>query len=1221
MRIHPNSSILKVRMQTVRDSCRSIRNRFRLSSENVALSGEFDETTFEPCTSEESEFLIQIGFHSSEIKIKTSVSVIRKVPNGVISFIPIRRNTETGKFEKLVNFKVKVNSVALPTPPKSDHVFAENSVLATGDWYKLKITQTGIYKITYNDLVSYGIDPASIDPHNIKIYGNGGGALPELNSDFRYDDLQENSITVFGEEDGSFDPSDYILFYGMNPNTWEEVLGFFTYVVDYYEDYNYYFLTVSSGNGKRVTIQPSTPTNPVYAVTRFNDYQVVEDEKTNLIQSGKEWYGDEFGEVLSRQYNFNFPEIVINQPVVIKIEMANRTYINEAMIVKINGEIFDTITLTSIPIIGNTYARKKKTTITYIPSGPDLQITLEYQPSSTDSRAWLDYIMINAKSQLKLVNGQLLFRDLSSIHDGAITKFDVANSNDQTKVWEVTDPINPKVVESTLIDNDLFFVLPTDHLREFDAFDGSMFYTPEFIEHVPNQNLHAAGPADMVIVTHPLFLEQANELANLHDSLDGFKMVVATTDQIYNEFASGKKDPTAIRDFMKLLYDGYPGNEPRFLLLFGDGSYDPKDRLPDNSDFIPTFQTEESWTTTYSYVVDDYYGLLDDNEGSDSHGNIDIGIGRFPVETADDANIVLNKIKNYISNKTDCFGNWRLKVCVIADDEDGNLHLDQADSVATYIPELYNQKKIYLDSYPQEKTPSGDKYPGVTIDINKQVNDGALLVNYVGHGGVYGWAHEQVTQIPDILAWKNKNHLPVFVTATCEFSRFDDPEFRTAGEIVLMNPDGGGVALFTTTRVAFSLSNFSLNLRLFSRAFVPGNDGEMPRLGDLIEYSKPPGQLSTRNFILLGDPALKMAYPRYMVRTTGLKINHDASPNDTIKALDLVELTGEITDQSGQTMEDFNGSIYPVLYDKPTKYTTIANDATSLPTSYYCQDKIVWQGRSSVTNGSFSFSFFVPKDIELNYGTGKISYYAKTAQTDAAGFYDNFIFGNLNQNAEIDTQGPDINLYMNDPSFVSGDQTTDSPIMMANIQDDHGINLSVNGIGHNITAVLDENYEDIINLNKYFVPDADTYKGGSITFPFSNLPDGKHTLTLKAWDVYNNSGTATIEFVINSGAALNLTQVMNYPNPFNESTMFTFNHTRPGEKLHISLEIFDMTGRKVFSWSNSVLSKITTTAFLEWDGKDATGNKLGGGLYLYTVTVKDEKGMSTTQQQKLMIMN
>ncbi len=487
-------------------------------SANVNLTATFTHVEFQPCSAEENDFLIRNGFHSTEIKIKTSLSFIRKVPSGVITFIPIRLNTSSGKFEKLINFKISVEMDPVQAETKATRVYSENSVLASGDWSKLKVAKTGIYKITYNDLVSYGINPSGIDPRTIKLYGNAGGMLPELNSDFRYDDLQENSIMVYGEEDGNFDQSDYILFYGMNPNTWENILGFYTYMVDYYEDYNYYYLNISPGLGKRLGIQPSSPANPVYVVTKFNDYKAIEDEKVNLIKSGREWYGDEFGEITSRQYDFDFPELDTTQPVVIKTEIANHTYVNEKMLVKINNAPTDTIILTSIPVITNKFAQKKKATFTVQASGPHINIILQYQPSGIESKAWLDYIMVNVKSKLALIDGQLLFRDLSSVQNGAITKFIVSNANDNTTVWEVTDPLNVKLVQSTLTGNQMSFVLPTDHPREFAAFDGSSFYSPEYVEQVANQNLHASGPADMVIVTHPLFREQADRLAFLHDS-------------------------------------------------------------------------------------------------------------------------------------------------------------------------------------------------------------------------------------------------------------------------------------------------------------------------------------------------------------------------------------------------------------------------------------------------------------------------------------------------------------------------------------------------------------------------------------------------------------------------------------------------------------------------------------------------------------------------------
>lgn len=1194
---------------------------FPVSSVNSDINTEFIEAIYEPFGSKEQKYLADIGFSKIEIEVKTAISVSKKIPSGVISFIPIRLNAELGIYEKLVSFSLNFDTQQIPGKSIStSRDYAENSVLNTGEWYKVKIQQSGIYKITYADLESYGINPAGIDPRFISIYGNAGGMLPEANDEFRHDDIQENAIQVIGEEDGVFDESDYILFYGQNPNTWSDVLGFIKYQVNYYDDYNYYFITLSQDEGKRLEIENSLTYTPNHYVTSYTNYQVIEEEEINLILSGKRWYGDEFGEINTRTYQFNFPDIILSEEVVIKAEFANRSFINEKMVIRINNQQSDTVVLTSVNPASMKFAQKKKSTVSYLPNGPELSVDLEYLPGTDASSAWLDYIMVNATCSLKFENGQLPFRNISTASYGNISTFSVITDNQQLQVWEVTNPIHPKNVETKFSFNAMDFTLATDSLREFIAFDGSYFLSPEFVGPVENQDLHGEGSFDMVIVTYPLFMESANQLAAIHESMDGLKIKVVTPDKIYNEFSSGKQDPSAIRDYMKMLYDKYELEEPRFLLLFGDGSFDPKDRLENNTNFIPTFQTEESWIASSSYVIDDYFGYLDASEGDDGYGVLDIGIGRFPVKTVDEAEIVLDKIQRYLAVGEPGYGKWRTKVCIIADDEDWNLHMIQADSLADgigFIPKDYNQNKIYLDSYPQINTPMGHSYPDATQAINDQMDEGALIINYVGHGGPTGWAHERILQTPDILKWDNSEKLPVFITATCEFSRFDEPERVTGGELVLLNPNGGGIALFTTTRLAYSQSNFTLNQRLYASAFAK-IDGEMPYLGDLIRLSKPPGQGTTRNFVLLGDPALKMAYPKMEINTTEILVNNQES-TDTICALDKITVSGEIVDSEGELDESFNGYIIPTIFDKPTKYTTIGNDNNSTPMEYVCQDKVIWEGKATVLNGTFTFEFVVSKDIAYSFGSGKISYYAYADSTDAFGYYNSFTIGGVSENAEVDVAGPDIKLYLNDLSFESGDQTIASPMMLAFLDDVHGINTSGSGIGHNITAILDDDNSNIINLNDYFEPDIDSFRGGKITYPFYDLPDGQHTLTLKAWDNYNNSNDKTIAFIVNRKAELNIYQVYNFPNPFKTTTTFTFDHTRPGDILDLYLEIYDLSGRLVQTYKNQVTTEITSLPFLTWNGDDLQGNRLSSGMYVYSLKITDSKGNVAIKQQKLVI--
>jgi len=1198
-----------------------------LDQANVDLEADFDTTSFIPCSDAESGFIAASGYNDTAIQFKTSIHVQNKKAAGLISFIPIRKNPETGLFEKLVMFEL--TAVVIPNNLQgkgSDRSYADHSVLGSGDWYKFETMQAGIYKISYNDLVNAGMDLSSVDPATIKLYGNGGGMLPEKNDKTRPDDLVENAIYISGEQDGSFDPEDYILFYGQSADEWYQLIGFFYHRTNLYEDHCYYYLTASAGDGKRIESQPYYPLPPNIALNTYNNYQAFEEDKNNLIESGKIWYGDEFGEINKRSYSLHFPNIEPGTEAIVKIGFANRTFVNDDVVITINGQVQDTLVLTSIQQGTTLYAQKKKRTFSFPIEDPEVKIDLEYRPAELSSRMWLDYIYVNARSKLKLIDGQLLFRDITVTNEGSVVEYDVSNATANTEFWEVTDMLNPVRHESHFENGISNIVVPTGYLREFAVFDGSQFLQPEIIGKIQNQDIHGAGPFEYVIVTNPLFRQQAEEIAAIHDSVDNFNgILVIEPEAIYNEFSSGKQDPTAIRDMIKMFYDKYPGNEPRYLLLIGDGSYDPKDRLEDNSNFIPTFQTEESLSTSTSYVVDDYFGLLDDNEGEDAYGDVDIGIGRLPVRTVDEAEVMVKKIREYLEGNEDVFGDWKNTLCIIADDEDSNLHIKQADSLSSgyhYIPDYINQRKVYLDAYHQITTPSGNKYPDVTKIINAQVDEGALIVNYIGHGGSGGWAHERIIQVSDIINWDNTFRLPLFITATCEFSRFDEPDIVSAGEWVLLNPNGGGIALMTTTRLAYSLSNFRLNERIYARAFLE-TDGTMPYLGDIIKYSKPPGQLTTRNFVLLGDPALRIGYPDYDVEVKEVKVNGNQSNSttsiDTLSSLQQITVIGEIVDKSGQSVTDFNGLIFPKLFDKPIRTSTIGNDPSSAPFSFKQQTQILWQGKNTVKNGTFSVSFVIPRDMAQNIDKGKISFYAYSDTKDASGAYNDFILWGIDNEAALDNEGPDINIYLNDTNFVSGDQTHANPLMIASLKDEHGINISTNGIGHDITAILDDDYSNIIVLDPYYEQDMNSYQSGWINFPFHDLADGKHTLRLKAWDSYNNSNEASIEFFINSEASLQLTEVKNYPNPFNNETTFTLHHTKPGTELDIHMEIYDLFGKFVLSYETSVYSAGTTLNFLQWDGHDANGNKLGSGIYVYTVIVTDQDGNAVTQKQKFII--
>ncbi|GAB4321603.1 MAG: type IX secretion system sortase PorU [Bacteroidales bacterium] len=1193
-----------------------------LPDNNSVYQLKIEEPQYEACPPDDSVFLENTGFRNETVSAHFENYRGRGVAHPVIKIIPIRYNPANGRFYRLT----QCQAVLTPAGTREQHSaadYTEHSVLSQGEWFQFRIDTSGIYRLSYNDLVSAGMDVSGINPKNIRLFGNPGSMLPEANSAPKPDDLVEIPILVMGEEDNSFDPQDYIIFYCEDPHEVDNELGFLKFSNNLYDDYSYYYLTAGSEEGLRISSVPSSGEIPSHYIAKFNEYLYYAPDNINLIESGKVWYSDEFGIVLTREYHFPIPDRIDGSKASVKIELANRTFHAENLNIRINDDIDYDLPLTPVSVQSTKYAQFKKKSFSVEDTNPYIHVTLTHEPTDAASRMWLDFIQVNAISKLKLRNGQIKFREISSVNDGAVTQFTVFDATPETVVWDVTHPASPFAIESEYQDNTIQFTVETSNLREFIAFDGSSYFTPEFTATVENQDLHGTEPAEYVVITWPGFMEQANQLAQFHSHLQGFSSIVVTPQQIYHEFSGGRQDPTAIRNFLKMYWDRSEGTRPRYVLLFGDGSFDPKDRIPHNTNFIPTFQLKESWITASSFVVEDYYGLLDDDEGTDATGMLDIGIGRLPVTTVEEAQTLVDKIIGYMSPGFDHFGSWRSDICMIADDEDGNLHLIQADSLAendNYIPERYNLSKVYLDAFEQISTPSGDRYPEVMDRIDEQVNNGALLINYIGHGGTGGWAHERILVDNDILSWENSYRLPVFITATCEFSRFDEPEIASAGEKVLLHSNGGGIALFTTTRLAYAQSNFRLNERLFARMFVPVN-GEMPFLGDLIRESKPPGQGSTRNFVLLGDPAVRMAYPEYNVTVTS--VNGQSTgliESDTLKALQKVTIEGEITGSEGERISGFDGYIRTTFFDKRRTYSTLANDPQySYPTTFRSRDRIVWSGTSTVKEGSFSITFVIPLDIDLGFGHGKFSFYAWSEDSDALTGVTDFILGGIDPEPAGDEAGPEISLFINDTTFVSGQLSNPDPVLLVYLRDNSGINSTSNGIGHNIYATLTGPYSEQVVLDRYFVQDIDSYQSGSISYPWYQLPDGDYTVTVKAWDVYNNSSEALIKFSVDNDANLQIIKLYAYPNPTPDVTHFTFEHTRPGTELSIDLTIYNFTGELVNDFSLTRYSPGTHLEFLTWNGRDNRGNRVPAGIYIYSVTIRDDLGREAVRRQKLII--
>ena len=1108
-----------------------------------------------------------------------------------------------------------------------------SSVLSTGHWYKVAIEKNGIYQLTYEDFDEMGFDMSNINPKNIQVFGNVDGVLPEPNNILVNERLVENAIYVSGESDGSFDQGDYIAFYAKGPDTWEyeRLLERFRFYGHPYSEKNYYFITVGDTTGKRIGSKNSLNQTPFKTISSFLDYQAHELDLVNFVKSGRKWFGESFEEYGNLQLNFDFPNLNNEGMIKYGVYAAGRSDVTSYVYIDPDGGEIEELMLPRI--IGNyAYATEGFDRNFYYAEGPDVSINLTYSKPNANSNAWLDYVEINAPRHLKMHEHQMSFSYDVLLDEDEVFEFVLSDANNQIKIWDVSDTYNVKNIEDLQLNNsNISFQLQLERTHYFVAFDETGFYHPEFIGSVENQDLKGLEAFDMAIVTVDWLKEEAQRLADFHLKNDGIKSVVVTTEEIYNEFSSGKQDPTAIRNFIRYHYQNQEEDDrPQYLLLFGDASYDYKDHIQNNTNIVPVYQSTGSITLTDTYNTDDYYGIMGQLDGEDALGEIQISIGRFPVHTVEDAKIMVDKTIHYASNIYPIMGDWRNKVCFIADDEDNNLHFNDSNKLAdTFLiahPE-FNVDKLFLDSYVQVTNPNGDAYPEVTEAINRNVDEGVLFFNYTGHGGHIALTDERVLQIPDILSWKNYDKLSVWIVASCEFGPFDDPSHVSAGEHLVLNPYGGGVALFTTTRLAYASYNFRLNQKFHEIAFSRKEDGAHYRMGDIIRYAKNESGNKEKNlnFVLLGDPALKMAYPEYHVETTHINgMDIDENYNDTIKARQTVEIKGKITDLNHQLISDFNGLVYVKVYGKPSVYSTLANDPKSYKAEFEVIDQIIYDGTARANNGIFDFTFVVPTSISSSFGPGKISYYAideleDETYYDANGGYIDFVVGGVDESVENDFQGPDISIHMDHYEFKSGDPTTNSPLLIIDLFDKNGINTINLGFGKEIKASIDNDLQ--YYLNDYYEPKEYSYQEGKIEYKLDQISYGSHQLNVKAWDMFDNVSEKSISFIVVSPESLLISDLRNVPNPFISETSIIFEHNQTDEnQLQLAINVYDIYGKLVWQYENKVNVLGNSIEPISWNPQQDGLQNIKSGIYTYSIEIVNSEGQKVNQQQKMMLV-
>ncbi len=1178
-----------------------------------------------------------------DISLKISNGIAREKRSAMVEFAPIIKSD--GGYKKVISITIAYKNRTVPTLRNTAAI--TNSVLDQGTWRRFYIDTTGVFRITKSFLNDIGVN-TNVDPRTIKIFGQGGQMLPLPNSEIYPFDLTENAIRFVGEEDGVFDNEDYILFYGIGPKGYNEESNT---NINIFTDKAYYFVNVGPGNGKRIQPYTEPAGDANETINTFHEYKWHEVDEYSLARIGRRWFGDRFDFVNERSFEFSFPRIVASRPVRLKVYAAAAGEVNTSMNVDVNGNLVDTFFFSAVdePVLGDDDFFNG---LINVGSG-DITVSISYNNNGNPaSLGYLDYISIEAESKIAYEDGQFTFKNNNVPLLSGIGEYVIQYAAQIEEIWEVSDLFNVTALPNQDNQSTFNFKSQLGSERTFVAVVANDYYEPkrDSNTNVANQNLKGTilqdeqgqfQPLDYLIVTRDEMVTQAERLAQVNRDQYGLTVKVVTLDKIYNEFSSGNQDVAGIRNLVRYIYDNVdnPDDKLKYICFFGDGSYDYKDRISNNTNIVPSWHSYSSFSLSGSFVSDDFYGMMDPNEGTMAGSDkLDIAVGRILADTPQRAKDLVDKIQDYYAPES--FGSWRNNFLTISDDVDVawedilQTTTDDIGNLVTGQKPFINVTKIHTDSFGQESTAGGERYPAVNKAIFEAMEIGALVVNYFGHGGEDGLAGERIWDKNNVQEINNVCKLPCFVTVTCEYTKFDNPSRLTAGEFLYWNKEAGAISLITTTRQIFVSVGVVVNVVLEDYLFALGSN-EYPSMAEALRLTKNDPSISTieqrRLVFFMGDPAMKLAFPSPDIRLTEINDVPASSGTEVLEALSRAKIEGEVIDESGNVLSDFNGVLTATIYDKEIQRSTLGNDNTMQNGSLIIMDfvtlgEIIFRGQATVTNGQFSFEFVVPRDIGIPVGNGKVSFYAKsnTQLIDQAGSSFNIQIGGLNENAAEDNEGPAINLFMNDENFVSGGITNQKPTLIAKLTDENGINTS-SGIGHDIVAILDGDETNPVKLNGHYVADVDNFTSGSLSYQFRDLEPGLHTLSVKAWDVYNNSSTSEIQFVVfNDNEELVIENLLNYPNPFINYTEFWFNHNS-SEVLDVSIQIFTVSGKLVRTLNGQTTggSKNISSVSKDivWDGRDDFGDRIGKGVYIYKLSVHSPQLNKTVEKfQKLVIL-
>lgn len=1099
--------------------------------------------------------------------------------------------------------------------------YTTKSLLTEGKWVKIKVSQTGIFRISYESLRKMGFNK----PDNVRLFGYGGAKLSESGIQNLPDDLIQQPL---------WRGSGYMLFYAKGPVAWNiDYTNTPYHTINPYSVSGYYFLTESETIEPLAIIEEQPGTIDGVTMVTYSDYALYEKEEFSWYHSGSRFFESyDYQNRNTRQYQFSLDRIT-NDAVKLTVAFAADGNRSSTLSIKVNGK--DAGSLYIPPMGAEESASVAETSIMCNDMFTENSIVELVHNGNVGVSGRLDFIRLAFRRKLALKGSHIFFR---TGENAKYAKFKISGSKPSVEVWRIDNKGNISLVPSSYVDDTTLTVSSWCKSNdEFVAVDvNGSFSEPEIVGLIENQNLHGLDSIDMVIIvpSSGKLTAQANRLADAHSKIDSLRVAVVRADQVYNEFSSGTPDATAYRRLMKMLYDRADENSmPRYLLLFGDGAWDNRMitfewRGTNPDDYLLCYESYNSTSHTNSYVMEDYYGLLDDNEGANLlNDKVDIGIGRLPVNTESQAKIMVDKLIDYMNGVYG--GTWRNKIAILGDDGDNNTHMRDADELSSMIAEKYPsllQKKIYWDAYKMEVSASGNSYPEVRNQILELLNEGALMINYIGHGSAEVFSHELVINKTDFSSFKSKN-LPFWITASCDITPFD-ASISNLGETLMMNADGGAIGMLTTTRTVYANLNRNINMLFSEYVFGKDTNGKRNTLGDALRMAKT-GLVTTGSsyydntankihFVLIGDPALKLAVPDYALVVDSF--NNQKSNSDYLqaKAGSIITITGHIED-NGVEVSDFDGLIYPILFDNERKITTFNNTGQAdNPFTYMDRDRLLYSGTDSVIKGQFSFSIPIPLDINYSNKNGKIYLYAEqSGNRRANGYFDNFLVGGTVDGFSNDSLGPEISMYLNKPDFPYGGKVNNTPLFVAELFDKDGLNTSGNGLGHDLTLIIDNNPDYTYYLNNYFEFAPGDFSRGRVIFSIPNLPDGVHSLMFRAWDVFNNSTTRYLKFKVDSELKPELNVQMT-ENPARTSTTFVVTHDRPAGDATVLIQVIDYNGK--IQWSGTAKDTSPSgVSYIDWNLTDSNGAKLQRGIYLIKATISTSTSSSSTSDKLIVL--